>query len=241
MKKIIFLLLAGVTPLSAYFTIQANNNVWTQLHTHYEEQDWINKPSLFAQMAISFFPKADASSKTILDLGAGQGQDTRYFAEHGYNVISTDISDLALELNKSKIDLNLKDKIKVQKLDLSQDFNFQDNTFDIVYAHLSLHYFDKVTTLKIFNQIEKILKPGGIIALIVNSDQDPEYKIGQKIEEDYLKIGSVAKRYFNLKTIKYFVSQFEEILLDKLGETYKDIAKGNNNLIRFIGKKISTT
>ena len=130
-----------------------SQNIWSKIHSNYKEQDWINKPSLFAETAIKYFPK----SGKVLDLGAGQGQDTKFFAEQGYQVISTDISDSALELNKAKNPLTLKDKITVEKLDLTSDFPFPDESFDVVYAHLSLHYFDHDTTTKIFDEIERVL------------------------------------------------------------------------------------
>lgn len=208
---------------------------WSKLHSNYKEQDWINTPSLFAETAIKYFPEAGK----ILDLGAGQGQDTRFFAEHGYQVVSTDISDVALGICKAKIPPKLKDKITVEKLDLSSDFPYPDKSFDVVYAHLSLHYFDKDTTTKIFAEIERVLKPGGVFAFFTNSTSDPEYKAGKEIEEDLFKIDGISKRYFSIESTSKFVSRFDIFLLDDHGETYKDSAKGVHNLIRFIGKKSS--
>lgn len=210
-----------------------SQDVWKKLHSNYKEQSWIEKPSLFAETAIKYFPKFGK----VLDLGAGQGQDSRFFAEHGHEVFSTDISDLALELNRAKIPPKLKDKITVEKLDLTSDFSYPDESFDVVYAHLSLHYFDKDTTIKIFGEIERVLKPGGIFAFLVNSTSDPEYRTGQEIEEDFFKIDGMLKRYFSVETARKFVSNFDISILDNFGETYKDSAKGVHNLIRFVGIK----
>lgn len=210
-----------------------SQNIWSKIHSNYREQDWINKPSLFAEIAIKYFPK----SGKVLDLGAGQGQDTRFFAEQGYQVVSTDISDSAIELNKAKIPPTLKDKIVAEKLDLTSDFSFSDESFDVVYAHLSLHYFDKDTTIKIFDEIERVLKPGGIFAFLTNSTSDPEYKGGEEIEQDFFKIDEISKRYFSVETARKFVSSFNISLLDNFGETYKDSAKDIHNLIRFVGAK----
>lgn len=210
-----------------------SNDTWSKLHSTYKDKDWIDKPSLFAETAIEYFPK----SGRILDLGAGQGQDTRFFAEHGYDIVSTDISKSALEINQKKITEHLKRKIIIKHLDLSSSFPFPDESFDVVYAHLSLHYFDKKTTTEIFSEIERILKGDGILAFLVNSTNDPEYTTGEKIEEDFFKIGEASKRYFSIETAKKFTSHFNTILLDDSGETYKDRAKGVHNLIRYIGKK----
>jgi SAM-dependent methyltransferase len=211
-----------------------NKRAWQEIHSHYKASDWIDKPSLFAEIAISYFPK----SAHILELGAGQGQDSRYFAEHGFTVVSTDLEDSALELNKSKIPENIKSKIEVQKLDLRGEFPFNSESFDVVYAHLSLHYFGRETMYVILNQITRVLKPGGIVAFFVNSTSDPEFGTGKQIESELFQIDGMTKRYFSLESARsFFAEYYDVILLDNFGETYKDAAKGVHNLIRFIGSK----
>lgn len=34
------------------------NSVWKELHSNYQEQDWIEKPSLFVETAIQYFSKS---------------------------------------------------------------------------------------------------------------------------------------------------------------------------------------
>lgn len=218
---------------SGILASMSNNNVWSDLHKSYKDRDWIDKPSLFAETAITYFP-ADGR---VLDLGAGQGQDSRFFAEQGYEVISTDLEETALEQNASKLSEELKKKITVQKIDLRDELPFEDASFDVVYAHLSLHYFDYETTVRLFGEIQRVLKPGGVLAFFTNSVHDPEYESGEKIEEDYFQIGGATKRYLSVDTARAFARYFDVNLLDDHGETYKDRDKGVHNLIRFIGTK----
>lgn len=211
-----------------------NDAVWSDLHKLYQTQDWINKPNLFAETAIHYFPKTGK----ILDLGAGQGQDSRYFASHGYTVVSTDLEESALVESADKLPDKLKSKMIIQRVDLRQPLPFQDGEFDVVYAHLSLHYFDIEMTYQILNQITRVLKPGGLLAFFVNSTTDPEYGTGRQLEPDFFQIDKTSKRYFSVASTRSFVSDFFQInLLDDLGETYKDAAKGVHHLIRFIGTK----
>ena len=165
---------------------------WTKAHAYYSQQEWIKKPSMFAEFAIQHFPKKGK----VLDLGAGQGQDSRFFAERGYEVVSTDYEKFALGVNESNIPPELKEKIEVKEIDLLEELPFHNREFDIVYSHLSLHYFNSATTKKIFDEIGRILKTDGIIALFVNSTEDPEYNTGTKIEEDYFEIEGLKKRFF---------------------------------------------
>lgn len=200
-------------------------SVWNELHSHYQQQYWVEKPSLFAETALPYFPKHGK----VLELGAGLGQDSVYFAAQGCEVVATDIETSALE----------KRNITSLRADLKEKFPFQDGSFDAVYAHLSLHYFDLETTHAIFQEIERVLKPGGVFAFLANSTDDPEYNTGEKLERDFFLIGRVTKRYFSEASAREFARGFQADLLDNLGQTYKDREKGISHLIRFIGRKVA--
>jgi SAM-dependent methyltransferase len=202
------------------------DDFWTKLHDIYSKEDWIAKPSLFAEIVIDYLPE----SGSILELGAGLGQDSAYFADHGYAVTSTD-------LNVDQLQKLAGDKFAVKAVDLREPLSFSAASFNVVYAHLSLHYFDHETTEKIFAEIYRVLKPNGILAFFTNSTSDPEYNTGQRVEDDYFNTAGTLKRYFSVESAKQFAHSFEPILADQNGETYKDSAKGIHNLIRYIGRK----
>lgn len=206
---------------------------WTQKHQKYAQQDWIDKPSLFAEAAVSYFPKQGK----VLELGAGQGQDSRYFAGLGYEVTCTDNVEEALAAAQAKAERMV--NLRFESVDVTQKLPFADKSFDVIYAHLVLHYFDASTTDRIFDEIYRVLKPNGILAFLVNSTSDPEYAHGMEIEPGLYEIEGKPKRFFNLQDAARFTSKFQPLLLDDQGETYKDRAKGVHNLIRFVGKKQS--
>lgn len=202
--------------------------IWNKVHDSYAAQEWIDKPSIFAETAISYFP----TKGSIIELGGALGQDSAFFKDKGYDVLLSDISEKVLAIAKEKHNLS------TRVIDVSKPLLFGDKSFDVVYAHLSLHYFDKKTTYSVFKEIHRILKPGGIFAALFNSTTDPEYNTGEKIEDNLFLIRSMKKRFFNIESVKLFASNFEQLLLDNRGETYKDNAKGVVNLIRFVGRKI---
>lgn len=204
---------------------------WQKVHTRYSNQNWINEPTVFAKQAIKYFPKTGL----ILDLGAGQCQDTFYFAKKGYKVVACDLSEFALNLAKQKMPFSLKDKIEFKIIDFNKTLPFKPKSFDIVYSHLALHYFTEKRTQNLFDEIFKILKIGGIFATITNSIDDPEITEFKKIPEEYYSSPEgLKKRYFSLPSMAKFTQKFKTLLLDNQGETYKDRIK---TLIRFIGKK----
>src|SRR5260221_99184 len=150
---------------------------WQKTHAKYLTFDWINKQTVFAQQIIKYFPK----NGKILELGAGQGQDTIYFAEKGYDIVSCDLSEFALDLAEKKLPSNLKNKVQFKTLDFSNSLPFELNSFDIIYSHLALHYFDEARTQELFNEIYNILKPGGIFATLTNTVEDIETSELEKI------------------------------------------------------------
>ncbi len=206
---------------------------WDNLHkNYYSKQDWINKPNIFAEEVLEYFPEKGY----ILCLGDGQGQDARFFATKGYKVLTTDKSTEALKVSSQKIlEQNLKN-ITAEKLDLTLDLPFEKGVFDVVYAHLSLHYFSEEKTKQIFKEIQRVLIPGGILAVFVNSVNDPEFNSGKRIEQEYFEIEGMKKRFFSKYSMDYFTKDFQVILLDDKGRTYKDDAKGIHNLVRFVGR-----
>lgn len=208
-------------------------SVWQDLHKDYSGRDWIDKPSIFAEQVIDLFPH----SGDLLELGAGLGQDSRFFAAAGYNVIATDLESSILELDQDKMSADIQSRIQFQQMDMRQPFPIEDQSFNIVYAHLSLHYFERAKTREIFAEIYRILKPEGVFAFLANSTDDPEYNDGFELEKDFFQIDKTSKRYFSIDSAREFADKFDVVLLDNKGETYKDRAKGVHNLIRFVGKK----
>lgn len=200
---------------------------------HLEELAKINRPSVFVRQALKFFP----SGANVLDLGAGSGQDTRYLLAHGFSVTAADFSKAALDLNWKTTPSQLKEKLTIKELDLTQPLPFTDQSFDVVYAHLVIHYFNGVTTRQIFDEIYRILRPEGLLALAVNSITDPEYGQGTQLENDYFEFESGRpKRYFSVESLREFTGNFQPIILDNKGSDPRRSHK--TGLIRFVGRKI---
>lgn len=204
---------------------------WSGAHDKYAGAGWIDKPTIFVQQISGFLPPKGK----VLDLGGGQGQDARFFAERGYEVTLTDFSEKALKIARGKLADVLR-SIRIKLLDFRSLFPFKDSEFNVVYSHLALHYFDDATTRQIFSEMLRVLKPGGVLAILVNSVSDPEYN-PSLVNNGLIETEGIQKRFFDINSIREFARGFEPILLDNQGETYKDRRKGVFNLIRFVGKK----
>ena len=95
------------------------------------------------------------------------------------------MSVTALDLASSSLErLNQREKrITCLTQDIC-DLNFPEDSFDVIYAHLSLQYFDDMQTHQIFADIYKILKKGGLFFVKCKSTSDRLYGQGQKVGQD---------------------------------------------------------
>lgn len=187
---------------------------WTKKLAKYSTEDWAQKPNIFATDVIKYFPKTGK----LLELAAGIGQDSRYFSSLGYEVTSTDLIPPA------------------QFIDLNQPLPFADNSFDVVYSHLGLHYFPLDRTKQLFLEIYNILKSGGVFCTLFNSLTDPEIGISTELDTDYyLTPVGINKRFFSTESLRQILPvDFKILLLDDNGRTIKD---GDNRLIRLVCQK----
>jgi SAM-dependent methyltransferase len=137
------------------------------------------KPHEFA-VAIGTSIQANPGIKpAILELGSGMGSDAMYFASLGAHVTSVDFSDIALKHNTTR---NTYPNLTFEKVDFSQPLPYAAETYDFVYAHLSLHYYNEEVTDSIFAEVARVLKPGGMFFYACESISDPEYGQGQEVE-----------------------------------------------------------
>ncbi len=153
----------------------------------------------------------DNQSTEILDLGCGNGADTLYLITKKYKVLSCDFSKEALK--------NIKENIpnsKTKHLNMQEKFPFKDNSFSVIIADLSLHYFDENTTFQIMREIKRILKTGGyLLARVVSVDNIQGISVGEKLEPNFYFEGAYTKRFFDDKDIKKFFGEIGKLNIKK--------------------------
>lgn len=149
----------------------------------------------------------------VLDLGCGIGQFTDYWLANGFQVTSADISVNALHALKERTPA-----AAAIELDMSQPLPFLDRTFDVVFANLSIHYFDKKTTLALSGEIHRILKPDGLFIGSVNSSIAYEIVKNEAtvLEDNYYRIGERSIRLFDRPQFDLFFGQFKTVSLEEI-------------------------
>lgn len=95
--------------------------------------------------------------KRILDIGAGLGESSVYFALQGAQVTTTDISPLMVA---KVLELAAKFTVQVEGIvSTAEALNVPENHFDFVYIANTIHHV--ADRGKLFSQIRRALKPGG--------------------------------------------------------------------------------
>jgi SAM-dependent methyltransferase len=197
---------------------------WRKKLGKYSDTEWSKQPSYFVQEVEKYFP----NNCSTLELGAGLGQDSKYLMDKGNNVLTTDISEFSKEMSTTEFKL----------VDMAIPLPFENESYDVIYSHLGIHYFDKERTVELFSEMRNILKVGGILALLVNSIDDPEIVKYQELEKDfYIDEDGLKKRFFSVKSLKEMLTGFEIILLNNLGISRKDEVKNVSGLIRLVARK----
>lgn len=130
----------------------------------------------------------------ILDLGCGAGNNALYLHELGHRIIACDLSEAAL----SKV-RELVPAAETRKVRMPEPLPFAAESFQVVVADLSLHYFAWEDTVQIATDIRRILRPGGVLLCRVNSVHDMEYGAGKgrELEPHYYEWEGKRKRFFD--------------------------------------------
>jgi len=98
------------------------------------------------------------AGKKILDIGAGLGESSVYFALQGARVTTTDISPLMVE---KTMQLAAENRVEITGIvSTAESLNVPENYFDFVYIANAIHHIPDLAQL--FSQIRRALKPGGM-------------------------------------------------------------------------------
>lgn len=186
-------------------------------NTHWEAT-LTSKPQMFgatpseaAIKAVEIFKQNGV--KKIIELGGGQGRDTMYFAENGFDVTVLDYTAAGIQaINKTAIDLNLAHLITAVQHDLRTPFPFNEESFDACYSHML--YCMAFTTEElefICTETARILKPAGINIYTARNTKDADYGTGIHHGEDLYECGKFIVHFFSREKVETLTGPFNII------------------------------
>lgn len=130
-------------------------------------------------------------AQTILEVGCGSGQDTRFLTHHGFTVTATDFSAEALAIARGAADA-----ATFLEHDTREPFPFPDQSFDLVLASLSLHYFPASETRAIVEELARLLRPRGLLLFRLNSTKDANAATGSREFPRYYYTEAICRELF---------------------------------------------
>ncbi|MGK7878163.1 MAG: class I SAM-dependent methyltransferase [Xenococcaceae cyanobacterium] len=96
----------------------------------------------------------------VLDLCCGAGQTTRFLVQSSHQVTGLDASPVALQRAAQNVPQAKYVEGLAQKMPLA------DNQFDLVHTSVALHEMNSEELGQILKEVYRILKPGGVFALV---------------------------------------------------------------------------
>lgn len=105
----------------------------------------------------------EAANITILDLGAGNGNDSIFLLNKGYSVYAVDFQDESITRIRSKIREDTKQNIKLIKSSF-QNIEWQTlPKFDVIIAINSISFINEDDFNHLWSKIINQLKPNGVL------------------------------------------------------------------------------
>lgn len=153
----------------------------------------------------------------VLDLGCGQGADVAAFVRAGHRVSGIDFSAEALRLAQRALPPVRwwrRTGAELLERDLAEPFPFPDDCFDGIYSHLALHYFTDEATRKIFREMWRTTRSGGVLAFSVRSVDDPYFRQGEKIGDFLFIRNGHLRRFFTEAFVKELLDGWQDVRVD---------------------------
>ena len=201
-----------------------DKEILNQQSQHWEE-NFSNKPEMFglepsipAKKSLKLFQNQNISK--IIELGAGLGRDTIYFAKNSIHVVALDYSQSGLEaINQKAKTSSLSNFITTNFFDVRKKLPFEDNSVEACYSHML--YCMALTTSELENlnnEIYRVLKPNSINIYTVRHTKDDDYKNGIHRGEDLYEKDGFIVHFFSEKKVKSLLKGFKNISIDLFEE-----------------------
>tara|TARA_B100001123_G_C14921927_1_gene872114 strand:- start:12 stop:665 length:654 start_codon:yes stop_codon:yes gene_type:complete len=176
------------------------------------------EPSLPAKKALEIFKKKKIDK--IIELGAGLGRDTIFFAKNLIQVTALDYSSAGIKvINKKSEKQNLSNYISTKIFDIRKKLPFENNSLDACFSHML--YCMALTNNELENlnnEICRILKPNGINIYTVRHTKDGDYKKGIHRGEDLYENDGFLVHFFSIDKINSLLKGFKNLSIDKFEE-----------------------
>ena len=199
-------------------------NILNQQSQHWEKT-FSSKPEIFglepskaAIKALNFFKEQNI--KKIVELGAGLGRDSIFFAQNSIHVDALDYSSSAIKAIEQKIKKEkLSNYISTKVFDIREKLPFKDNSVEACFSHMLYCMASTKSDLeKLNNEICRILKTNGINIYTVRHIDDGDYKNGIHRGEDLYENDGFIVHFFSKDKVNSLLKGFQNLEIKNFEE-----------------------
>lgn len=200
---------------------------------YYENELAKGEPSLFAK----FVGEKVHKNKELLELGCGNGRDSKYFAELGLCVTAIDGSDIAIK------GLQENNKVKNARFycdDFVTAISIYSKQYDYIYSRFSLHAITEKQEEELFKNAYNAIKRNGYFFIETRSVKDDIYGKGIEHEKNTFFYNGHLRRFVEkdeiiskLQNIGFEIEYAEE------ARNFAPYGEENPIILRIIARKLS--
>ena len=134
-----------------------------------QSESWNEISEEFLPVAMSWSRKYHS----ILDIGAGKGRHSFFFARNGFKVNAIDLSENGIEYIKAGAQEENLD-IEAAVADMTE-LPFDDKSFDCVICFHTIYHTDYAGVQKALREIHRVLKESGEAYISFNTKDNPNF------------------------------------------------------------------
>lgn len=158
-----------------------DKNYWDKF---YGDNKAVHYPSSFAELCVEKFIDKDAE---ILELGAGNGRDSFFFAEMGNKIWAVDQSINESEKHLETHSDGVKSNISLISTDFTNDDFKNYQGVSVFYSRFTIHAIKADGEDRVINNVYNALPKGGKFLIETRTTLDPLCGQGEKVGENTYK------------------------------------------------------
>ena len=158
---------------------------------------------------VAMLKEYDVNIGKALDIGAGEGRNSIYLAQLGFNVTSIEPTK---DGSNKIIDKTNKLNLKINVLNCDYLTDSSNEKYDFIIAGTSLDHMEKKYLDKAIEKLKESLNLGGLVYIVVFTQDDPGYL---KHIDNASECSDFIKHYFSKNELKEYFKEFDILYYDE--------------------------
>ena len=183
------------------------------------------------QKAAMYIPQYLLSG-TVLDVGAGEGQNALYLAKKGFVVTAIDLSQVGLNKIKAAAEIE-RLQLKTCVADI-EHYQHQDKFAAHLFSFV-LHHLNTENAIRVLETAKRQTLPGGIHVIATFANQGGLYERAKKSGRFYPSVETLEKLYDDWEILEKDIFERASLAKDKQGNHLI------NETILLVARKIQKT